>query len=139
MSALSEITQLKDLCLETILASDGQARCKIVVPDGEGWAGLGAQVQGRIREVSGATAEVVRAATVSEGDWRGFHLIVLGSMLNNAAIFRLYTNHYAFTDDAYPGEGGWEVRTIHNPFGHGRNVCCWGGVTWRGWRRRQES
>ena len=49
-----------------------------------------------------------------------------------AAIFRLYANHHAFTDDAYPGEGGWELRTIHNPFGHGRNAVLLGGSAFAG-------
>ncbi len=54
------------------------------------------------------------------------NLIVVGNLYNNRAIFPLYALRLCGTDSGYPGDGGYEVRTVSNPWGTGRNVLVVG-------------
>ena len=55
------------------------------------------------------------------------NLILLGNRSTNRAVCSLYDLAYTFLDLKYPGSGGYEVRTLHNPFGDGKNVIFVGG------------
>ena len=55
------------------------------------------------------------------------HVIALGSRVNNAFLNHLYRRGFCYTDLVYPGKGGYELRSIHNPTGKGFNVILCGG------------
>ena len=55
------------------------------------------------------------------------HVVVLGNRTNNDLIARLYLRGFCYTDLVYPGKGGSELRSIHNPTGGGFNVILCGG------------
>ncbi len=55
------------------------------------------------------------------------HIIVVGARENNPLIARLYRRGFCYTDRVYPGPGGFEFRSIHNPTGGGFNVLLVGG------------
>src|SRR5690606_20007436 len=55
------------------------------------------------------------------------NVILLGNRSTNAAIRTLYDRFFALTDLKYPGAGGHEVRSVHNPFGNGFNAILVGG------------
>lgn len=54
-------------------------------------------------------------------------LIVLGNLMDSSVGRRLYLEAYDFTDYAFPGPGGWTLRTIRDPFGTGAPVLLVGG------------
>lgn len=54
------------------------------------------------------------------------HIIALGSRENNDLIDRLYKQGFCYTDQFYPGTGGYELRSIHNPTGKGLNIILIG-------------
>ncbi len=116
-----EIPVLKDLHLETDLSD----HVLVVPPDDES----GDEIGRRIAQALGSGAEVRAGSEVAESDWGNAQLIAAGNVFNNAAIRRLGMNFYAWTDEYYPGGDGYEVRTVHNPFGSGRNVVQLGGST----------
>lgn len=49
------------------------------------------------------------------------NLILLGNINNNAAIIPLYAKFLSWADADYPGNGGYAVRTIRNPYGSLKN------------------
>ncbi len=55
------------------------------------------------------------------------HVIALGNRINNPFIDKLYKRGFCYTDKIYPGKGGYELRSIHNPTGGGWNVILCGG------------
>ncbi len=116
-----EIPKLKDLCLETDLSKE----VLIVPPEGEAGEKIG---QG-IAQALGSGAEVRPASEIGESDWEAAHIVAAGNVFNNAVVRHLGMNFYAWTDEYYPGGEGYEVRTVHNPFGKGRNVVLLGGST----------
>lgn len=54
-------------------------------------------------------------------------LIVLGNVMESTTIRRLYYESYDFTDLAFPGPGGFTLRTIRDPLGTGAHVILVGG------------
>ena len=54
-------------------------------------------------------------------------LIVLGNMMESTLVRRLYYESYDFTDLAFPGPGGFTLRTIRDPLGTGAHVILVGG------------
>lgn len=61
--------------------------------------------------------------------------VVTGNRHDNALMDQLYRRFFLFTDRAYPGPGGYEVRSLHNPTGGGFNVLIAGGSDADGIRR----
>ncbi len=80
---------------------------------------LGAALQGAavMEETVAGAREVTGVAPV----------IVLGNVMESAVGRRLYFEAYDFTDYAFPGPGGWVLRTIRDPLGTGAPVLLVGG------------
>jgi hypothetical protein len=125
-SAPPGITRLKAMHLETVLVRDGVAACKIVTPADDTWRQLGRTVSDAVRAQAGVALEVVDAEAIAPADYGKSGLILLGNLNNNVVVRKLYSQHYCVTDAVYPGPGGWEVRTIHNPMGWGVNFVLLG-------------
>lgn len=49
-------------------------------------------------------------------------VLLIGNLADNACVRALYHRHLLFTDLTYPGPGGYELRTLLNPFATGHNV-----------------
>lgn len=54
-------------------------------------------------------------------------LLVLGNLMDSTVVRRLYFEAYDFTDYAFPGPGGYTLRTIRDPFGTGAPVLLVSG------------
>lgn len=52
---------------------------------------------------------------------RNSNLILLGNINNNVAVIPLYAKFLSWADAAYPGKGGYAIRTIRNPYGSFKN------------------
>ena len=118
---------LKDLHLNTVLVENGQAAATIVVPSNGIYDADAARIQRAILARTGVEVRLVRddspAGSVPITD----NLIVLGNRSTNRTISALYDRYYTLLDLKYPGPGGYVVRSLHNPFGNGRNVIAVGG------------
>lgn len=118
---------LKDLHLETPIARGGQSSCVIIVPETGEYAAAASAIQEAVRQLTGASLPVLS----DEGPEAAFplkgHAILLGNRSTNRAISHLYDRFYSLTDLKYPGEGGYELRTVHSPSGNGMNAVIVGG------------
>ena len=70
--------------------------------------------------------------------YRQRSLILLGSLNTNRALMPLYADYLCSTDATYPGGGGYDLRTIVNPYGTGGNVVLAGGSSAGGVERAVE-
>ena len=120
------IKKLKELYIETPLIESKTGRAFIIVPEGplEAEASL---IQEVIWERSRVMIPIKRDVEVEEADLKSYHIILLGNMLNNKLICDLYAKRFVFVDALYPGGGGYVVRTIHDPYGYGKNFILIGG------------
>lgn len=121
------IETLKDLHLDTVLAARGKPRAAIVAPAGARYAAAVRTVQAAIKQHAGLTLPVHSDADVTTRELlEQKNVIVLGNMASNRFIEQLYREYYTLTDLYYPGQGGYEVRTLHDPYGTGHNVIFLG-------------
>ena len=118
---------LKDLHLTTLLVENGAAAATIVVPSSGIYDAEAARIRRAILARTGIEVPLARddspAGSVPITD----NLIVLGNRSTNHTISALYDRYYTLLDLKYPGPGGYVVRSLHNPFGNGRNVITVGG------------
>ena len=120
------IKQERTLWIETVLVKEGRAVAAIVPAEGGPWAGAAAKLQAAIAAKTGVTLPVVAPAKISDADWAARHLIVIGNLLNNSVFARLYHNYFVCADAAYTGSGGYELRSVHDPWGAGHNAIALG-------------
>ena len=123
----SEITQLKDLCIQTTLVADGRPQAAIVAPMDGRYDEAVRTVQQAIKRCAGSELPIVGD---DSGDPQALladrSFIALGNMSTSRFVDTLYRHWYTFLDLRYPGAGGWGVRSLHNPYGTGHNVILLG-------------
>lgn len=130
---LTPITILKPLCLQTVLTSE-RSPTPIVVPDQPDFRELAAHIADALSIRSGYRFPVIPQAQDAEpGPPPGEgSAILIGHSMCLPALAHLYDQHYVYCDALYPGPGGYVVRTVHNPFGDGRNFVVLGGSNFAG-------
>ncbi|MFZ2223256.1 MAG: hypothetical protein WAV26_01065 [Candidatus Deferrimicrobium sp.] len=122
-----ELIKLKNLYISTTLVEKGQTQAVIVAPrDGRYAEDAGLLVEA-VRMIAGVAIPVLADDAAPEELLRKQHVIVLGNMATNAFIETMYRQWYVIMDLKYPGEGGFVVRSLHNPYGTGHNVIFLGG------------
>ena len=114
--------ELKDRHLTTALVRNGQAAAAIV-----GDAALAGKLNAVISRLTGVTLPVLPHTAYENADRLDRNLIVIGNRDRNRTISNLYNRHFTLLDARYPGVGGNEVRSLHNPFGDHHNVILAGG------------
>ncbi|MCK4627967.1 MAG: hypothetical protein KAT56_03125, partial [Sedimentisphaerales bacterium] len=120
-------TKLKDLHLTTALVKAGKPNAVIVVPASGLYAKQAATIRQAVKKLTGATLPIAIDNSLEAAVPVAGNLIVLGNRSTNQTTGKLYNRYYTLLDLRYPGEGGYVVRTLHNPFGNGRNVVFVGG------------
>lgn len=120
------IKQERPLRIETTLVANDRSAAAIVPADGEPWSGAAKKLQAAIAAKTGVTLPIVPPAKITEADWQNRHLIILGNLLTNPVFARLYHNYFVCADAAYTGAGGYELRSVHDPWGYAHNVIALG-------------
>ncbi|MBN1343253.1 MAG: hypothetical protein JXQ73_11270 [Phycisphaerae bacterium] len=117
--------QLKPQHLTTTLARQGEALCQIVLPDDGSCRDVAERLAGEIGKRGGKRPEIRPADKVGPEDFERWHLIMLGDLYSNIAILRTSPRSWGFIPRPEPGE--FNLMTIHNPHGRGKNVIVVGG------------
>ncbi len=118
---------LKDLHLRTFLVKDGEPRAALIIDDRGELQEEAAAIQQAIKEKTGASLPILKGSDPSLAIPFQSNLVFLGNRSTNSAFSKLYDRFYALTDVKYPGPGGYELRSVHNPFGNARNMILLGG------------
>ena len=122
---------------QTPLLSGGAAACRIVKSSSDNRHAAAADaIAAGLRAKYGVEFPVVvhtelcpdRVCPITE-QYRRTHLILVGNVYTNRAILPFYAGFKCGADEHYPGVGGYELRTISNPWGTGRNVVVIGFST----------
>jgi hypothetical protein len=120
-------SRVKNLFLTTELVKGGQANAVIVIGSGDHYAAEARSIQQALKARTGVTLPIVTDRDAQAAVPLTRNLILLGNRSTNAAVSKLYDQFYTLTDLKYPGPNGYEVRTLHNPFGNGINAVLLGG------------
>jgi len=131
--------QPKQFHLTVPLVRGGQPVAAIVAPDDDAYQALAQRVQAAVRAASGAELPIIPPEQALPEAWtEGRSFILLGRLGDSAAVDALYVGHYVCADALYPGEGGYEVRTVHDPYGTGASGVFLGGSDPAGIQRAVE-
>ncbi len=117
---------LKDLHLVTPVVRGGAPGAAIVVPASGVYDTHAARIRDAVRAWTGASLPIQTDDGPAGAVPIGGHVIALGNRSTSALIGRLYDLHYCILDLKFPGPGGHDVRSLHNPFGNGQNVLLVG-------------
>jgi hypothetical protein len=113
--------------IPTAIAKGGQAAAVIVIPEGSALFRQQAKRINKALKKRGITLPVEFDSAYRDLSGLKKNLILLGDRDSNRAIRKLYYLHYTLLDARYPGKGGSELRSLHNPFGDGFNIVFAGG------------
>ncbi len=122
-----QYASVKDLCLTTHLVRDGRPTARIVAPKTGVYQAQASRIQAAVQGRTGCLLPVIADDAPEAAVPISGNLVVLGNRSTNATISELYNRYFLLTDLRYPGTGGHEVRTLHNPCGGGHNVIVVGG------------
>lgn len=117
----------KDLHIETVLVGGGKGGVTIIAPASGLYAAEARRIQQAIETGTGVRVPIARDTSAAAAVPIRSNLIALGNRSTNRTIGELYNRYYTLLDLRYPGPEGYVVRTLHNPFGDGRNVVFVGG------------
>ncbi len=120
-------TKLKDLHLMTDLVRDGKPAIAIVAPASGIYGPQATAIQQAVLKLTGVKVPIIGDDAPGAAVPLTGNLIVLGNRSTNRTLEELYNRYYTLTDLRYPGPEGYEVRTLHNPFGNGCNALLVGG------------
>ncbi|MFO7948086.1 MAG: hypothetical protein R6V19_14875, partial [Armatimonadota bacterium] len=119
---MAEITELKDLSLETDLSD-----ARICIGDEPAHQAAAESIASAVERQTGQVPEIVRDTEVTDDIPVSDHLICIGNMADNRVIRKLYFQWHCAVDRNFPGEDGSIVQTIHDPWGAGGNIVLVGG------------
>ena len=119
--------ELKDLHLETELVREGGPNVTIIIPASGVYDEQAMRIQRIIEERTAVRVPVATDDSPAGAVPLAGHLIALGNRSTNRTIGELYNRYYTLLDLRYPGPGGHVVRSLHSPFGDGRNAILIGG------------
>jgi len=96
----------------------------ILHPATSGFAEIALELAMGLESLTGSRPSVTEE---SDGIPGSGCLIVLGNMMESTVVRRLYLEAYDFTDLAFPGPGGFTLRTIRDPLRTSAHVILVGG------------
>lgn len=120
-------TKLKDLHLSTSLLKNQTPTAVIVSPSNGKGQSEAIKLASQLQALTGVTFQVVSDTLQPEKLLEQANVIAIGNMATNRFIEHLYRQWQVILDLTYPGKDGYVVRSLHNPYGTGRNVIFIGG------------
>ncbi len=124
---------------ETPLVADGEAAATLLLPCMEEYRAVAEQFARRFTEATGVELPTIEESEATEEDLASDTCIMVGNLATGPLSLRLYARRLIYSDGAFPGDGGHELRTVHDPWGAGTNVVYLGGSDPEGCRAAAEA
>lgn len=123
-----DIKQAHRLYPETPLVIGGKSEAMIVAPEDKDWQEVANGLAASIAKATGATLPIKSSASVTNDDMTKITTILLGNVANNRALLYPYSHMMTFADGVFPGAGGYEIRTVSDPWGTQKNIVIIGAT-----------
>lgn len=124
------ITKVTELYLNTPIVTDGTARAIIVAPADDAYNNAVESIVNAVNDAWGAKPEVVPSEGLNDARMKSTNIIAVGCFATNPVVEKLYRQMLVLLDWSWPGQDdAWVIRTVHNPWGTGKNVVYLGCIT----------
>lgn len=120
-------SQLMPLAINTPLVEGNQAKAVLCYADSPAWREAALTIQAAIARATGVELPLLTDKEYEAKRPAQPHAILIGHLDNHRVVSQLYRNFFVCLDTGTPGTDGYEIRTVHNPFGDGRNFLLVGG------------
>ncbi len=117
---------LMPLAIDTALVREGKAAAVICHADEPAWRQAAEAIGAAVAEATGVALPLV-ADTDEATIPADANVILLGHLDNSPTVARLYHSFFVCLDQGYAGRTGYVLRSVHDPFGEGRNYLLVGG------------
>ena len=98
----------------------------LVVPDTmTEWESV-LRVRDALSAQGGQAPEIVPQSDFIEEFYQDTHVIACGHLADNTVLQRLYTMRSSFVDTFFPGQDGYFIKSVSDPFGYGKNCIVVG-------------
>ncbi len=127
----------------TELVKNGAPNASIIIPaDAKGYLLLATSIRDAVKAKTGVELPILSDRDATQADYPILkpslgrtHLIILGRLGNNRALWPAYNRFLAAVDGFYPGGDGYAIHTAANVTHHGENHLIIGGTSDTGTRR----
>jgi len=120
-------TNLKALRINTPLVTAGRASAVICPADAPACKAAAEALRDAIKQATGVESPVKSADQLTADEFESTNAILLGHLDNHRWIARLYHQFFVCLDVGFTGRNGYELRSVHDPFGKGHNYIVCGG------------
>lgn len=120
---LSDLKEPKKL-MRTIPIVENNNSATILYPDSKAGKSAASQIAKAVQQKTGTKLKM-RPGTVADREFKE-NVILLGNVFNNPAMFLLYTREFTPVDAICPGDGGYLLQTVADPFGNGHGAIVIG-------------
>ncbi len=124
---------------ETPLIAGGRPAATLLLPRVPDYREVAEEFAVRFAERTGVVLPTIDEDAATPEDLAAGTTILVGNLASGPLSLRLYARGLIFSDGAYPGAGGHELRTVHDPWSAGTNVVYLGGSDPEGCRAAAES
>lgn len=126
--SFADTMQAHKLYPQTTLAQGGKPAAIIVAPADKAWLAVAGGLAAAIKQASGAELAVKPADQVSREELQQTTSILVGNIANNRAMLFPYSHMMMFADGVFPGAGGYELRSVSDPWGTGKGMLIVGAT-----------
>lgn len=120
---LSDLAAPKKL-MRAIPVVENDNSATILYPDSAEGKAAAAQIAKVVQEKTGVTLKM-RPGTAADREFEE-NVILLGNVFNNPAMLLLYAREFTPVDAICPGDGGYILQTVADPFGNGHGAILLG-------------
>ena len=139
MPAKSRHGSLRDWRSTRRLSATAAQEAIVCHADEPAWREAACIVQKAISDTTGVSLPLKTDRQLTAAEFEANNVILLGHLDNNRWVARLYHNFFVCLDTGFTGRTGYEIRSVHDPFGTGRNDILVGGSFAEGTRRAAQT
>lgn len=114
-----DVKEARPLYPETTIFQEGQWQLLLYGPAEADWQPVAAELQKGLQKLGGVEPPLRTGDEPQALQPPKTNVLLLGHVGNNRAMLYLYSHYMMTADGLFPGPGGYELRTISNPWGNG--------------------
>ena len=113
---------------QTPLLEKGALQIAIVAPSDPAWQAVATELAAGLEKALGQKPPVAAGDGPEALKPPATHVVLLGNVGNNRAMLYPYSHYMMTADGNFPGVGGYELRTLSDPWGNKRNAVIIGAT-----------